>query len=509
MTNLDSLLSPEQANSIKMQIHTNPHGLQESAFKSLLATAKDTVFAKDHNFTEINSYSDFKNHVPVREYGDFQKYWDLIAKHECHVLWPEKPLFYATTSATTGFPKLIPVTKDSLASFIGLPIRAMVQYIYDTNDRTLLNYNFLHLTGVPRLQQINNYLTGSISGICRQMMPEVLLSNSLPSVKALELMVSDGWDAMFKQIALEVKQKPISLITGLPSWMMQFFIACSQLENKNNLSALMPHLKLLCTSGVSSSPYIDQIQRMFDQKLTFREFYSASEGSFAYQDSIYNKAMLLNLSDGIFFEFIELNDYHKKNPARFTIKDVKLETPYVPIISTRAGLWAYKTGDVVKFTSCTPYRIEFIGRTKHFISLANESVYAKNIEDALSEIANELGLVINNFTVAPNAIKEITKPYYIWYIELKEVAELSASELAFKLDYHLQKYSDSYANARKQSALAKPKVYFVKPGSFVKLLQQKDKSNLQLKVPKLQNDREIADFLIQNKLIIHSGVTID
>ncbi len=509
MTDFTSLLTPEQANLIKMQIHSNPCELQEAAFKSLLSTAKDTVFAKDHNFADIRSYSDFKKHIPVREYSDFQKYWELIARQESDVLWPEKPLYYATTSATTGYPKLIPVTKDSLASFIGMPIRAMMQYIYDTNDTTLLNNSFLHLTGVPKFNQVNNYLTGSISGICRQMMPQALLSKSLPSVFALELMLTEGWDAMFKQIATEVKQNPISIITGLPSWMMQFFIACSKLENSNNLTALMPNLKLLCTSGVSYSPYVEQIQRMFDQKIAFREFYSASEGSFAYQDSIYDKAMLLNLYDGIFFEFIELNDYNKKNPARVAIHDVKSEVLYVPVINTRAGLWAYKMGDIIKFTSCVPYRIEFVGRTKHFISLANESVYAKNVEDVLNQISNELEISISNFTVAPNPISENTKPYYIWYLEVDKDHELSPSKLAFKLDYHLQYYSDSYANARKQSALAKPKVFFVKPGSFVKLLQLKNTYHMQLKVPKLQNDREIADFLINNQLIIKSEVIVN
>jgi hypothetical protein len=502
MHNFDGLLTPEQANSTKNQIHNKPHELQQGAFKSLLTSAQDTKFAHDHCFAEIKSYDDFKIHVPIREYADFNNYWDLIAQQHSNVLWPGKPLFLATTSASTGYLKYIPVTKDSLSLFITMPLRAMMQYLYDTKDYSLLQHDFLHLTGSPSLKQVNNYPTGTISGITRQMLPQSLVRNSLPSKETLEIMQTQGWEAMFKQMAKEVSQRSISICTGLPSWMMQFFNACCDLGETTNLTTMLPNLKLLCTSGLSYKPYHDQIQRMFDHKITFREFYAASEGAFAYQDSIYDKSMLLNLADGIFFEFVELNRLHTDKPPRIMISDVKPDIAYVPIVSTRAGLWAYQMGDVIKFTSIKPYRIEFVGRTKHFISTSIESVYSKNVEDAMTEVASELGMRINNYTVAPNSFNEQQKPYYIWYIELEQSELINSKQLAFKLDYYLKHYSNSYANARQQSAVGSAKVFFVKPGGFLQLLKQKDKSSLQLKVPKLQNDREIADYLINNNLII-------
>lgn len=499
----NKLLDPKLANEYKTLVYNQPHKAQQKILQQLITSGTNTKFGRDHKFATLKSSEDFNAAIKTTDYPYYQEYIDMILRGDSDVLWPGRPLYLASTSGSTGEPKYIPVTKESISSFISMPIRALLQYIYDERDYDLLNHHLLNFTD-GSIRQINNiYSTGSISAYCRQMMPSDLIKQSLPSKYAVDLIDAQGWDAMFKQTADEVKQHSISVCTGVPSWLWQFFSICKNEFHIDNLSEILPKLRVICSSGVSLRPYQMQLQSCFEQKLNFREFYSASEGAFAYQDCSHDSSMLLNLADGIYFEFIELEYCRDPHAIRRTLSEVKSDIDYVPVVTTNAGLWAYKLTDIIRFTTTNPYRVEIVGRTNHFISIFLEDVYSRNVEDALSEVSSELGLKVNNFTVAPSEIKEDSKPFYEWYLELDEFHDINKCELAFKLDYHLKKFSFSYSNARNKAVLNQARLYLVKKGAFVKLLEKKNVTSLQLKVPKVQNNREIVDYFRENNMVLN------
>lgn len=504
MNNLFNMEGLEHAVKAKQQIYQQPIELQNKLFSILIDNLSRTTFGKNHNIHANSTYTDFVKNVPVRDYADFNSYIDLITNNHDSVLWPGKPIFLGTTSATTGERKYIPVTKDSIATFIEMTQRIIAQYIYDEKDYTLLNGNMINFTGSTSFKSYNNFPTGSISSICRKMLPMDLADKTFPSEQALNKMVTDGWDAMFKLTAREVINKNISMCTGLPSWMMQFFKICCDEYNTQDLSKLFSSLRLLCTSGVNYKPYLPQLHRMFNNSLKIREMYGATEGAFAYQDSVDDSSMLLNLNGGTFFEFIDAEHAHLDNPMRISLADVKINKPYVPIISTNAGLWAYRMTDVIKFTSIKPYKICLLGRTTNYISIVAEHVYVQLVENVMYNISKEFNLAMTNFTVAPSLITNTNQSYYDWYMEITNFNSNNFDRdlLIFKIDYYLKQFSTGYSNARNAKLLGEPKVHFLKTGSFFNYLKQKDSSSLQLKVPKVTNDRIMADYLIKNDLII-------
>jgi hypothetical protein len=502
MSNLSNVQHIDYALKMKQQIYNSPIEIQQKIFKDLMKNLANTIIGKEHGITAETKYTDFVQNLPIRKYTDFSKYLDLILNDQNNVLWPGKPLFLGTTSATTGVRKYIPVTKESVAGFIDMTLRMVLHYMYDENDYTILNNNIINFTGSTAFKKYNNFEIGSISSICRKMLPPHLADTALPSEQALNKMTSDGWEAMFKLTAYEALDKPVTICTGLPSWMAHFFKVCCDEYNIQNLTKLFPHLRLLCTSGVNYRPYLSQFQNIFDHKLNIREMYAATEGAFAYQDSSEHNSMLLNLHGGVFFEFIDAEQAHLQNSTRINLADVKTNKAYVPIISTNAGLWAYKMSDIVQFTSIKPYKISILGRTTHFISIVAEHVYAQVIENVVHHISKELNFGIINFTVAPSLISNNSKPYYDWYIETTELNNIDNRLLSLKIDFYLKQFSSGYLNSRNAGLLAEPKIKFLKAGAFMNYLQQKDQSSLQLKVPKLQNDRNIVDFLIKNDFVI-------
>lgn len=505
--NNNSGMTPQLANFIKSNIENKHDELQDTALKQLLSNGRQTIFGQDHNFNDITDYSDFKRNVPIREYKDLFIYWDMILKGYDSVVWPGKPDFLVTTSASTGSPKYLPSNTYSISNFIGGFVMTITQYMHDSDDLNLLNYNSMNFTGSSKIVEYCGYKSCVVSGLTRLLMPQNLAQRALPTKSTIELMDNTGWDAMFRQASIEATElyKPVGMCSGLPSWIAQFFSACCEYSNSSNLTPVLPDLRLLCTSGVNYRPYLPQFQQLFDHKINMREIYAASEGFFAYQDlpdSDENRGMLLNLTTGIYFEFIELNDYSENSITRINLADVKLNVPYIMVITTPAGLWGYKMGDIVEFTSVKPYRISILGRTAHFISIQAEHVYSQHVESTMQTVNDFFKIDINNFTVAPNDITDTCLPYYNWYIETPQFHGINVTSFATRLDQALIEHSAGYAKGRKRKSLDMPKVHLLKPGAFLEYLKTRNSSSLQLKVPKVSNSREIAEFLITNRLLI-------
>jgi hypothetical protein len=222
--------------------------------------------------------------------------------------------------------------------------------------------------------------------------------------------------------------------------------------------------------------------------------FPASEGFFAYQDSQKEKGMLLLLNSGIFYEFIKADEFFTENPKRHTIGEVETGVNYALIISTNAGLWGYNIGDTVQFTSLFPHRVIVSGRIKHFISAFGEHVIANEVEKAMKEATEATKTVINEFTVAPQINPSGGLPYHEWFVEFEnEPANMEAFEEA--IDNSMRKQNIYYDDLITGNVLRKVVVTKVSKNGFQEYMKSQGKLGGQNKIPRLSNNRDIADNL--------------
>src|SRR5690606_34998465 len=245
---------------------------------------------------------------------------------------------------------------------------------------------------------------------------------------------------------------------------------------------------------VNYEPYRKKFEQLIGRKVDSIELYPASEGFFAYQDSQKAKGMLLLLNAGIFYEFIKADEFFTENPKRYTIGEVALNVNYVMIISTNAGLWAYNIGDTVMFTSLKPYRIVVTGRIKHYISAFGEHVIGKEVEQAMQQALNETDAMVTEFTVAPQINPESGLPYHEWLIEL-EKEPTNLDDFALKIDVALGNQDVYYDDLIVCSILRTLVITKVPNGGFNEYMKTQGKLGGQNKLPRLANDRKIADFI--------------
>ncbi len=287
----------------------------------------------------------------------------------------------------------------------------------------------------------------------------------------------------------------MTLISGIPSWVQMYFEKLQKVSGKK-VGDLFPNFNLFVYGGVNYEPYRAKFEEMIGRRVDSIELYPASEGFFAFQDTQTEKGMLLLLNSGIFYEFIEAAKFYDKNPKRLTIGEVGIDVNYVMIISTNAGLWGYNIGDTVMFTSTKPYRVIVSGRIKHFISAFGEHVIGKEVEQAINEAIEEFKFTISEFTVAPQTNPlEGDLPYHEWLIEFEE-APNNLTEIAAFMDKSMQKQNSYYFDLIEGSVLQPLKITSLSSGSFNRYMKSQGKLGGQNKVPRLSDNRKIADQLL-------------
>ena len=473
----------------------NPHKTQEKVFKKLISKAKETAFGKDHNFSKISSYQDFKKYVKVQDYEGLRPYVDRIVAGEADVLWKGKPLYFAKTSGTTSGAKYIPITKDSMPTHIKAARNALLFYIAEKNDASFVNGKMIFLQGSPVLEDKNGVKLGRLSGIVAHYVPKYLLKNRLPS---WETNCIEDWDTKVDKIVEETLKEDMSVISGIPSWVQMYFEKLIQKTGKT-VSEIFPNFNFFIYGGVNFEPYKNKFEALIGKKIDYIELYPASEGFIAYQDSQTEKGMLLQLNSGIFYEFIPASEFFNENPTRISLKDVKLGVNYVIILNTTAGLWGYNIGDTVEFTSTKPYRIKVTGRIKHFISAFGEHVIGKEVEKALNDAIADTNVNVSEFTVAPQVNPTKGLPYHEWFIEFENEPE-NLPELASKIDASMQQQNVYYFDLIEGKILQPLIIRKVKKGGFHAYMKSIGKFGGQNKIPQLSDNRKIADVL-QNFLI--------
>lgn len=472
-----------------------PVQTQQRVFMKLISEAARTQFGKDHDFSQINSYEDFKQRVPVRDYEALKPYVDKMVSGEENVLWKGKPLYFAKTSGTTSGAKYIPITKASMPHHIRAARNAILCYIHETKKSAFIDGKMIFLQGSPILQEKNGVTMGRLSGIVAHYVPKYLQKNRLPS---WETNCIEDWETKVDAIVEETVGENMTIIGGIPSWVQMYF---EKLEKKTRkkIGELFNNLELFIYGGVNYEPYRAKFESLIGRKTDSIELYPASEGFFAFQDSQQEQGMLLLLNSGIFYEFIKADEFFDEHPERITIKDVEIGINYVMIISTNAGLWAYNLGDTIQFTSVSPYRVIVSGRIKHFISAFGEHVIAKEVEQAVKESMEGTAVQINEFTVAPQVNppgKEL--PYHEWFIEFETVPE-DMNVFSEKTDRSLQQQNSYYLDLIAGKILQPLKIVKIEKGGFTAYMKSVGKLGGQNKIPRLANDRKIADSLLRYK----------
>lgn len=473
-----------------------PGRFQQAVFNNLIQVGGKTIFGRDHGFGDIKNHEDFKQQVPIRDYEALSPYVNQIMQGKSDVLWRGKPAYFAKTSGTTSGAKYIPITKDSVPNHINSARNALLSYVHESGKADYLDRKLIFLSGSPTMDKRAGIHTGRLSGIVNHHVPGYLRTNQMPSY---ETNCIEDWEEKVDKIVDETIDQDMSLISGIPPWVQMYF---DRLVEKKGVPVkdIFPNFSLFVYGGVNFEPYRKKLFETIGKQIDSIETYPASEGFIAYQDSQHEEGLLLLANSGIFFEFVPADQYFEENPPRYTVDEVEIGVNYAVIINSNAGLWGYSIGDTVKFVSKSPHRLLVTGRIKHFISAFGEHVIGEEVEKAMKQVCDaHAGTELVEFTVAPNVNPDGGLPRHEWYIEFaNEPKDLSS--FAKSLDLQLRKLNSYYDDLISGAILEELKIIRLQKNAFIDYMKSIGKLGGQNKVPRLSNDRKIADQLTQYSL---------
>lgn len=474
---------------------SDPAGSQQKVFDNLIKKGASTKFGRDHNFGQIKNYDDFKANVPIRDYEQLKPYIEEMVAGKPDVLWPGKPIYLSKTSGTTSGVKYIPITKDSIPNHFVSARNAVLAYVAETGNADFLDGKLIFLSGSPELSKKNGIHVGRLSGIVNHHVPGYLRTNQMPSY---ETNCIDDWETKLEKIIDETLDKDMTLISGIPPWVQMYFDRIQARVGDKKIKEVFKNFSMFVYGGVNFEPYRAKLFDTIGKKVDSVETYPASEGFIAYQDSQIEPGLLILLNSGIFFEFIPADEYFNENPTRLKIDQVELGVNYALIINSNAGLWGYSIGDTVKFVSKEPYRLLVTGRIKHFISAFGEHVIGEEVEKAMKNTCEKFPETeLIEYTVAPNVTPKEGLPLHEWYVEFAtEPKDLAAFEK--ELNLQLQKLNTYYDDLITGNILRRLEIIVLRKNSFIDYMKSEGKLGGQNKVPRLSNDRKIAEAL--NKL---------
>lgn len=469
----------------------NPFPYQYGILDRIIRAARNTTFGREHGFDQIRNYDDFRRQVPVRDYEGLKTYFDEIVKGTADVLWPGKPAYLAKTSGTTSGTKYIPITRESIPNHINGARNALLSYVHETGKASFLDGGLIFLSGSPELEQKAGINTGRLSGIVNHHVPSYLRTNQKPSYATNCI---QDWEEKLERIIDETLPTRMTLISGIPPWVQMYFDRIVARTGKN-IKEVFPDFSMFVYGGVNFEPYRAKLFETIGAPVDSIETYPASEGFIAYQDSQYEEGLLLLLNAGIFYEFIPADEYFNTNPRRLSIEEVELGKNYALVINSNAGLWGYSIGDTVRFVSKNPYRLLVTGRIKHFISAFGEHVIGEEVERAMKQTMEQFaGVELVEFTVAPRVTVNEGLPHHEWLIEFARPPQ-DLDAFALTLDNHLRQLNVYYDDLITGNILRTLRITSLPRGAFINYMKSKGKLGGQNKVPRLSNDRSIADAL--------------
>ena len=472
-----------------------PHNVQFDCFENLIHTAEETEWGRKYDYVNIESVKDFQEKFPVQTYHDLEPYFARMRSGEEDVLWPGKIKWFAKSSGTTSSKsKFIPVSEEALQDCHykgGKDLLAVYHDAYPNSE--FLSGKTIGIAGsIEQDESLESY-AGDLSAILMSNLPIWAHFSKVPS---LSVVIMDEWAEKLEKIVAHTLEEDIRSISGVPSWMLVILKRALEVSGKKTLKELWPNFEVVVHGGVNFLPYKKQFEEICGPDVNYQEVYNASEGFIAMQDDFNRDDMLLMLDNGIFYEFIPLNEIHKKSPKVIELKDVVQGETYALVISTNAGLWRYMIGDTVVFTSTSPYRIKINGRTKSFINAVGEELIVDNADQAINHACKSTNAVVAEYTAAPIYFADNEKASHEWLIEFeKEPSDFG--RFVELLDNGLKMVNSDYEAKRyRNMILTEPKVHKLSQGSFMKWLEKNNRLGGQYKVPRLSNERKIVEDIL-------------
>ncbi|MCY0975858.1 GH3 auxin-responsive promoter family protein [Chryseobacterium wangxinyae] len=466
---------------------------QEKLLLSMVKTAEKTLFGREHQFENISSIEEYQKNVQITDYEDLKPYIEKVKKGQRNILWTETPEYFAKTSGTTSGSKYIPISKEGMPFQVAGAQSALFHYIAKKGNAEFVNGKMIFLQGSPELEEVFGIKTGRLSGIVAHHIPNYLQKNRLPS---WETNLIEDWEAKVDKIVEETETENMTLISGIPPWLIMYFEKLIE-KNGKKIKQLFPNLQLIVTGGVNYEPYREKMEELLGGKVDIVQTFPASEGFFAFQDDYNKEGLLLLTNHGIFYEFVPLEEYGKPNSRRLTLKEIEVNKDYALILTTNSGLWAYSIGDVVRFIDKNPHRILVSGRTKHFTSAFGEHVIAFEVEEAMKATVEKFPAQITEFHLAPEVNPSEGLPYHEWFIEFEKEPE-NLDLFKNELNDQLRKRNTYYDDLISGNILQNLKISRVSKNAFQEYAKSEGKLGGQNKIPRLANDRKIADILSKN-----------
>ena len=479
-----------------------PNEVQQELLHNLLNVSSKTEIGIKYDFKTIKNYQDFKNRLPVSTYEDIFDQIERCRNGEQNIFWPEPIKWFAKSSGTTNAKsKFIPVSSEALEDCHYKAGKDMLSLYFNNNENAqMFTGKCLRLGGSRELYRNTNSYFGDLSAIIIDNLPFWAELSSTPSQK---VSLMSEWESKMKAIIDESINENVTSLAGVPSWMLVLLQNVLRETKKETIFDIWPSIEVYFHGGVSFRPYKSQFKKLFNNSNpNYYEIYNASEGFFAIQDRNNSEDLLLMLDYGIFYEFIPvpLNEKTNEIDAIIPLSQVKLKKNYAIVITTNAGLWRYKIGDTVKFTSLNPYRIRITGRTKNYINAFGEELMIENADVAITKAAKKMNVEILDYTAGPIFMKGNKKGRHEWIIEFKKPPN-DIDRFAYLLDQFLKNENSDYEAKRyKDFAISMPKVKVAKKDLFYNWLKSKNKLGGQHKVPRLSNDRLFLDELEDIKI---------
>jgi len=475
-----------------------PHDVQEEWFQNLIATAEATEWGKKYDYKSILTPEDYKNRVPISDYDDIKGYIDRMIKGEQNILWPSDIKWFAKSSGTTADrSKFIPVSMEALEECHYQGGKDMLSiYCHNKPDNKVFTGKSVVIGGSS---QINNFSPdsyyGDLSSILIRNLPFWAEFKRTPN---LEVTLNPNFEEKIDQIAQITIKEDVTSLAGVPTWNIVMANRILEITGKNNLLEVWPNLEFYGHGGVSFKPYRDQFKKLIpSDEMYYLENYNASEGYFGLQDQSDADDLLLMLDYGIYYEFLPFENLNEDHPKTLALHEVEIGKNYALIISTNAGLWRYKIGDTIKFTSLAPYRFQISGRTKHYINTFGEEVIVDNADKALSKACLLTSAAIKDYTAGPVYFKDTDAGAHEWVIEFAKKPD-DFQYFCKILDDTLRDINSDYdAKRYKNMALNPPIVHIAPENTFYNWMKSRGKLGGQNKVPRLANNREYLDTLLQ------------
>lgn len=492
---IDNIFSPRRKEIEKNFKHTEE--IQSKVLKGLISKASSTEWGKLHNYSNIKSYTEF-NKVPIQTYDDTKGYIDRMRHGEKDILWPGRVKWYAKSSGTTNDKsKFIPVSADGLKNIHYKGGQdAVALYLGENPDSRFFSGKGLILGGShsPNYNLKNN-LVGDLSAILIQNVNPLV---NLIRVPKKEIALLSEFEEKVEKIASTTIHQNITNISGVPSWMLAVIKRVLEKTNARTLDEVWPNLEVFFHGGVCFTPYREQYKGLIkSDKMHYMETYNASEGFFGLQNSLSDPAMMLMTDYEVFYEFIPLEELENDNPTIVPLWGVEVGRNYAMVISTSCGLWRYIIGDTVKFTQKDPYKFIISGRTKHFINAFGEELMVDNAEKGLQKACNETEAQVLEYSAAPVFMDANAKCRHQWLIEFSKMPD-SVEKFGHILDKSLQEINSDYeAKRHKDITLQELEIIVARPNLFHDWLKAKGKLGGQHKVPRLSNNREHIESMLE------------